>query len=582
MPHTRLTARRGATPFILYNIRDGVAVSEAQLQDFRSGILEPDVSFQANILQLIVFYGTEEAVVYLQPSAIQLLKEVWKAEWEFAKFPNMSNLDSGPYLGYEGHIFQPWRIYHDQNLTMTVTYQPNRGSLRMVVPPQSYANASAAPDKPLKGVTIAVKDIFDIEGSKTTLCNRAWAEYQSPKTHTAPSIKRLQDLGAWVVGKTRLNAMVVREETMECVEWLAPYNPRGDGYQTSSGSSSGSCAALGAYPWIDFAIGSDTNGSCRKPAYWNGCFAIRPTHGVLDTQGVASFCPYFDVPSFFGRDISRFRHFAELWYGDSNRLMKDYEFGTSGTRILYPLDYLPTSNAPQMRLIDSFVEDLEHVLGTKRTPISLAELWKKSPPDSVVDKDLSEYLKTARLLLIYPHQAGTLPYYKDAIGIVKEFYDGYTAKFGKTPFVHRALLWRWETADQVTPEDRDEGWARIYTYRKWLLDNIFTEGSILVLPIDEGRPNYRDTPPPPFGLLSGYSSLYISPIAGIPEVTAPSEWILPQLVRCDADEAEISEPFPISVSVAGPPGEFLGTRDLVVQTLSNLLPIRLNTGRSIL
>lgn len=53
-----------------------------------------------------------------------------------------------------------------------------------------------------------------------------------------------------------------------------------------------------------------------------------------------------------------------------------------------------------------------------------------------------------------------------------------------------------ETADQVTPEERDEGWARIYTYRKWLLDNIFTEGSILVLPIDEGRPNYRDTPPP--------------------------------------------------------------------------------------
>lgn len=52
-----------------------------------------------------------------------------------------------------------------------------------------------------------------------------------------------------------------------------------------------------------------------------------------------------------------------------------------------------------------------------------------------------------------------------------------------------------ETANQVTPEERDEGWARIYTYRKWLPDNIFTEGSILVLPIDEGRPNYRGIPP---------------------------------------------------------------------------------------
>lgn len=131
-------------------------------------------------------------------------------------------------------------------------------SLRIAVPPRSYAKANINTDQPLKGVTIAVKDIFDIEGSSTTLCNRAWAQYHGPKTRTAPCVKRLQDLGAWVVGKTRLNAMVVREETMECVEWLAPYNPRGDGYQTSSGSSSGSCAALGAYPWIDFAIGSDS------------------------------------------------------------------------------------------------------------------------------------------------------------------------------------------------------------------------------------------------------------------------------------------------------------------------------------
>lgn len=134
--------------------------------------------------------------------------------------------------------------------------------------------------------------------------------------------------------------------------------------------------------------------------------------------------------------------------------LTSFDCSKSGTKILYPLDYLPTSNAAQMKLIDSFVEDLEHVRGTKRTPISLAELWQKSPPDSMVDKDLSEYLKTARSfsarpiisskwpLLICPHQAGTLPYYKDAIGIVKDFYDGYMAKFGKTPFVHRALLWR--------------------------------------------------------------------------------------------------------------------------------------------
>jgi Asp-tRNA(Asn)/Glu-tRNA(Gln) amidotransferase A subunit family amidase len=126
------------------------------------------------------------------------------------------------------------------------------------VPPRSYSHHRKSPEKPLSGARIAVKDIYDMEGFKTTLCNRAWTDYHPLQNETAPSIQRLRDLGAVIVGKTRLNAMIVREETMECVEFLAPFNPRGDGYQTSSGSSSGSCAALGAYPWIDFTIGSDS------------------------------------------------------------------------------------------------------------------------------------------------------------------------------------------------------------------------------------------------------------------------------------------------------------------------------------
>ena len=100
--------------------------------------------------------------------------------------------------------------------------------------------------------------MFDVKWFRTSLCNRAWSEYHGEKTVTATCVKRREDLGAVIVGKTRLNAMAVREETMECVEFLAPFNPRGDGYQTVSGSSSGSCVAVAAYPWIDFALGSDS------------------------------------------------------------------------------------------------------------------------------------------------------------------------------------------------------------------------------------------------------------------------------------------------------------------------------------
>ena len=49
-----------------------------------------------------------------------------------------------------------------------------------------------------------------------------------------------------------------REDPTEAVDFQAPYNPRGDGYQSPVGSSSGSAAAIAAYDWLDFTIGSDS------------------------------------------------------------------------------------------------------------------------------------------------------------------------------------------------------------------------------------------------------------------------------------------------------------------------------------
>ncbi|RKU43266.1 hypothetical protein DL546_005344 [Coniochaeta pulveracea] len=126
----------------------------------------------------------------------------------------------------------------------------------------------------------------------------------------------------------------------------------------------------------------------------------------------------------------------------------------------------------------------------------------------------------------------------------KGFVDGYTHKFGKRPFLHRALRWRWEQADKLTPEERDEGWERIYTYRQWLLNNVFSAGTVVVLPIDDGTPNSRENPPPPFGLLNGYHPLSLSPIAGTPEVTRPIGEITYR-----SDVTQLNEPLPISVSV---------------------------------
>ncbi|TGO08218.1 hypothetical protein BTUL_0220g00080 [Botrytis tulipae] len=535
---------------VQYLLVDGKPQSFLNLQSNCEDITTPRRYLLTGLFEPDCLLGAEEDDVDLQPSALSLLAKWNTKERHFVASRNRKDdIAPGPSL---------------TELDNTIT----GNQVRVVVPSRSYSIVKP-PDKPLAGFRIAVKDIFDIKGFKTSLCNRAWNEYHTPKSETARSVQRLQDLGAVIVGKTRLNAMIVREEAMECVELLPPFNPRGNGYQTPSGSSSGSCVAVAAYPWLDFTLGSDTNGSCRKPAYWMGCFAIRPTAGVLDMHGVASFCPYFDVPAFFGRDVSCFREFANLWYGSSPQLTKSGVKSKAPSTIIYPLDYFPTSNKAQMDLIDSFVRDLEVFFGVRKIEISLAEMWRDDFPKSAENIELSDYLETA----------GTLPYYKDACAKLDEFVEGYKKKFQfhKAPFFHRALRWRWEQADKTTPEARDKGWERIYTYRKWLLANVFKDGAIVVLPIDEGKPNNRENPSPPFGLLSGYSPLYLSPIAGTPEVTASIGEI-----TYFSQVTQREEPLPVSVSVVSYPGTDLDLIDLVHEVLkAGGKPVNVAVGRSI-
>lgn len=79
-----------------------------------------------------------------------------------------------------------------------------------------------------------------------------------PKEEDAACVKTLSDAGAIIVGKVKLQAMIMREEPLECVEFTAPFNPRGDGYQVPSGSSHGSAAGVSSYDWLDFSLGSDS------------------------------------------------------------------------------------------------------------------------------------------------------------------------------------------------------------------------------------------------------------------------------------------------------------------------------------
>lgn len=128
---------------------------------------------------------------------------------------------------------------------------------QVAVPSRLYARVTAV--KPLAGLRVSIKDNFKVAGIKTTLSNRAFVETYGPESETAKFLERLINLGAIVVGKTKICAFASSEEaTDQWIDFHAPFNPRADGYQSPSGSTTGGAASLASYDWLDYSIGTDS------------------------------------------------------------------------------------------------------------------------------------------------------------------------------------------------------------------------------------------------------------------------------------------------------------------------------------
>lgn len=126
----------------------------------------------------------------------------------------------------------------------------------VAVPSRLYSPLSL--DKPLNGLRVSVKDIFHLSGVQTTAGSRSYTRLYRKQEQTAEVVQKMIDLGAVIVGKTKLSAYAGSEVPPEkCIDYFPPWNPRGDGYQGPSGSSSGAGSSLTSYKWLDLALGTD-------------------------------------------------------------------------------------------------------------------------------------------------------------------------------------------------------------------------------------------------------------------------------------------------------------------------------------
>ncbi|KAL8992769.1 MAG: hypothetical protein Q9169_006850 [Polycauliona sp. 2 TL-2023] len=225
-----------------------------------------------------------------------------------------TNLPQGPYfLSPSGDLYQPYRLYPDTGGAFTqpmgpfdvttATFAalpatvPGISSPGIAVPSRLYYTRAAA--QPLAGVRTGIKDIFDIAGLRTSDGNRAFYDLYPPRNATALPVQRLIDAGAILVGKMKTSQFANGEfATADWVDYHEPFNPRGDGYQDTSSSSSGPGSGMGSYPWLDLTLGSDTGGSVRGPAQVQGVFGNRPTHGTVELTNTMPLAPPLDTAGF--------------------------------------------------------------------------------------------------------------------------------------------------------------------------------------------------------------------------------------------------------------------------------------------
>jgi len=134
---------------------------------------------------------------------------------------------------------------------------------------------------PLHGVPVALKDLIDTAGTRTTAASGLF-EHRIP-AEDAEVVKRLRRAGAVILGKNNLHEFAYGGSSL--VSFFGDVHNPWNAAHIAGGSSGGSAAAVAA-GLCYAAIGTDTAGSIREPAALCGCVGIKPTYGRVSTRGV--------------------------------------------------------------------------------------------------------------------------------------------------------------------------------------------------------------------------------------------------------------------------------------------------------
>jgi amidase len=166
-----------------------------------------------------------------------------------------------------------------------------------------------APDGPLAGSTVAVKDLYDVAGHPVGAGNPARLAAATPAADHARVVADLLAAGASVRGITQTDEFAYSLFGAN-EQYGAPPNPAAPG-RLPGGSSSGSAAAT-ALGSVTIGLGTDTGGSIRVPAAYQGLYGIRTTHDLVSRDGLLPLAPTFDTVGWLTRDAEQLALVGEV------------------------------------------------------------------------------------------------------------------------------------------------------------------------------------------------------------------------------------------------------------------------------
>lgn len=306
----------------------------------------------------------------------------------------------------------------------------------------------------MAGERVGVKDIYDLQGLKSTRGSLAWTALTTPSNKTAPAISRIVryprivcflyhtyapnqiELGGITVGKQKTTQFASAAEPYDWEDAYPPRNPRGDGWLTCSGSSAGGGASIASYDWLDYAIRSDTGSSMRRPAAVSGVYGNRPSQGLMVLDHVMPISFSTDAAGIFSRNPYKWAKFAKHWYipelhqEDSITGLPKLEVLDTNAfpkRVLYPVDFLPYSNPAAEIVLQNFISNLTQLFNMTKVEFSLNEAVA-----NFTDKTVANYTELLSELNV-------LWSYDQIESVGKPLIANWAARFGGYPPIEQPM-----------------------------------------------------------------------------------------------------------------------------------------------